>query len=707
MRKTGAFFALALLCLAAGCGSSVAPNTESKAEGSIRVLSNRADLISGGDALVEIAPRARKVMLNGVDVTSMFGTRGNGRYMGLLTNLELGQNELVAELGDGRNAEIAITNHPNGGPVFSGPQILPWPCNTPGALDDQCNHPLKVEYLYRADNVLACGGRAPCFAAYDLSNPPASVPTTTTDQGKTVPYIVRLETGFQDRDKYQIAVLDDPLRADVVGYNPPAAWNHKVLVTQGAGCGNHYGEGTEPGSMNLTGNEPGDVLVDKAISRGFAVMSTALTNSNHNCNLAVQAESVMMAKERLVEALGEIRYTIAQGCSGGSLSQYQVANAYPGLYQGLLPDCTFPDAWTTAMSPYDCFLLNNYLLNPVLWRPGLLWTPAQQAAVSGSQTISVCATWTKLFVFYPTLYPHKIELLDGGLLDLQNCGLKAGETFDLDANPNGVRCGAADHQRNIMGFRPDGYANRPIDNVGVQYGLRALEAGTISPAQFVDLNAKVGSRDINWVQQPGRTAADIPGLVNAYRSGAINEATHLDQVAIIDLSAGNFDIHESWRAFAVRARMDAAYGHHDNHVIWYTNQTHPDPLLAMDDWLSRVEADSSDAPLSERIVTNKPAELVDMVDKKYFEGTRGAAGMPFPRDINKCSLKPLAKSDYPVEFTDDQWSELETTFPEGVCDWSKPGIGQQPTIPWMHYGTASEHVFGGAPLGPEPVSIIR
>src|SRR5262249_52129791 len=46
---------------------------------------------------------------------------------------------------------------------------------------------------------------------------------------------------------------------------------------------------------------------------------------------------------------------------------------------------------------------------------------------------------------------------------------------------------------NIYGPGPDGFARVPWDNVGVQYGLRALVDGVIPPAEFLDLNAQVGS----------------------------------------------------------------------------------------------------------------------------------------------------------------------------------------------------------------------
>jgi hypothetical protein len=65
---------------------------------------------------------------------------------------------------------------------------------------------------------------------------------------------------------------------------------------------------------------------------------------------------------------------------------------------------------------------------------------------------------------------------------------------------------------------------------------------------------------------------------------------------------------------------------------------------------------------------------------------------------------PLRRGDYyPVIFTDAQWAQLEKAFPTGVCDWSKPGVEQQPTIPWQSYqDAAGAVVYGGRPLGAAP-----
>ena len=112
-------FALAGLALSGFVFAAAAAPTPQ-----ISVLSNRADLISGGDALVEIKlpqgikPSLARVALDGVDVTASFAMRPNGRYMGLVAGLRDGTNVLTARV-PGAGAQITITNHPIGGPVIS------------------------------------------------------------------------------------------------------------------------------------------------------------------------------------------------------------------------------------------------------------------------------------------------------------------------------------------------------------------------------------------------------------------------------------------------------------------------------------------------------------------------------------------------------------------------------------------------------------
>lgn len=103
----------------------------------ISVVSNRADLVSGGDAVVQVdLPRGTTtaaVTVDGRDVSRAFAVRPNHRFQGLLTGLRVGANTVVAR-ADRQVARLTISNHRAEGPVFSGPQIQPWYC-LPGALD--------------------------------------------------------------------------------------------------------------------------------------------------------------------------------------------------------------------------------------------------------------------------------------------------------------------------------------------------------------------------------------------------------------------------------------------------------------------------------------------------------------------------------------------------------------------------------------------
>ena len=675
----------------------------------IDVVSNRADLISAGDALVAIDgadPSNILVTEDGRDVTGAFAVRPDGRFEGLVTGLDVGANELVATDG-ADTARITIANHPNGGPVFSGPQIQPWVC-TNGSPDPQCNQPATYRYEYKS----SLDGQ---LHEYDPDQPPSDVAETTTQTGETVPFVIRVETGYQDRDQYQIATLFQPGRP-WEPWAPQPQFNHKLLITHGASCGIDRQSGSAP---SVTGDT---VLGDSpttALGLGFAVMSTALNNAGHNCNLVTQAESMVMAKERLIEQYGEIRYTIGTGCSGGSLTQQQVANAYPGLYQGILPACSFPDAWSTGQQLAAYNLIRRYVEDPSKWAPGVVWDPLSIAAVEGHPN------HVNSIVF------DSVYWTDLGVPDDGCAGVPDDQVYDAETNPGGVRCTLADLMINVFGPRaPQDFAGIPLDNVGVQWGLSALQKGRITTAQFVDLNEKSGGLDVDAQWQPQRTEADSTTMRRAYRSGAINSANHLDQVAIIDLRGpdpGAF--HDAYRSWATRARLEREHGHFDNQVIWVGQvpligdpRWTTEAMLTMDRWLAAVEQDGSARPLPEKIVANRPADLRDrcsqipaveqigavceheQVQTRY--GTPATvAGESIATDTNKCALKPLRRADYyPIVFTPDQWARLQRAFPIGVCDWSRPGPEQQGAIPWQTYQEADGSVIhGGRALEPAPL----
>jgi hypothetical protein len=709
----------------------------------IETLSNRADLISGSKTLVGISlPRsaavsAVSVKLNGHNVTSAFARRSYGGFVGLIGlvgGLKHGPNRLTAQLADGRGARLTITDHPIGGPVFAGAQVRPWVCGTQAAglgpaLDAQCDAPTQISYVYKSTNP----GQT-SFQPYDPANPPSDVATTTTDEGKTVPYVVRVETGTEDRGIYKLAVLADP-RRPWQPWAPQHAWNRKIVWVFGGGTAPHYSQDGTSG-----------VLDDGALQRGFMVASSGLNVHGQDANDTVSAEAVMMLKEHVADTYGPIRYVIGEGCSGGALQQYMIGDTYPGLLDGLLASCSFPDVWSTAPQVFDCALLNQYFnqTSPAMWA-----VAQQEAFVTGYQDPAGCNAIAAEFasLLKPTV--------------AGNCNLPASMVYDPQTNPRGARCTVNDYQVAIWGRRAptawgavekkisSGFARRAVDNVGVQYGLSALRAGEITPAQFADLNANIGGYDIDGNWQSQRTVADPGAIATAYRAGQVTNGRYLARAPIIDLRGqDNEEIHQSLDSHIMQTRLRAVNGTAANMALWTGAVplagdptwdfcgfaasaglgsggnpplgdycTTNSPLLVMDRWLTAIKADHGRAPLARKVIADKPAVAIDscwaagsqVTDQStcqaafpYFGDPRMAAGESLANNILKCQLGPLVRTDYQVTFTDAEWAELERAFPTGVCDWSKRGVGQQrPLSSWLTFA----HGPGGRPLGRPPRSV--
>jgi hypothetical protein len=725
----------------AGCAEW---QTKRSGKPTIKVVSNRADLVSGGDALVEIAlpsgadPQRLHVDVDGRDVTSTFTARADSRIIGLITGLKTGPNIVTARTGR-TAARLTLTNHPIGGPIFSGPQVQPWICATPAAqpatatspatnasglstaaTDAQCNIASEQRLFYRTTEQCSQSprsGEKPCFKPYDPQAVPADVAETTTDQGVTMKYIVRVERGVMNRSIYDVAVLFDPSAAAA----SLGGWNQKLLWSFGGSTGTPYKQFPPYSTWQI----------DYALARGFMVAVSAHTDQALNSNHVVAAETVMMGKEHITESYGEIRYTIGTGCSGGSIMQLQLASLYPGLLDGIQPWCTYPDSYSTSMEVTDCVLLGNFFASPEFTALTSKLSPeeinAKRAAIAGHLDEKACPAWVTSFgsANNPGVY-----ISPRNRKQTNNCYLLEDQVYDPVKNRDGVRCSIPDYAIAIWGPMPGtNVARRTSDNVGIQYGLKALEAGRISAEEFIALNEKIGGSDLDANITGERMVADDEALAIAYEVGIIGDARQWAKVPMIDLRGNdNSGIHMNWRAFAVRERLDRVNGGHGNQVIWRFGpslfpppQLIVDSLVTMDKWVAAIKADTSAAPIEEKVTKNRPAEAVDfcyigtdyttkVTDQatcdadpvlKYYSSPRQVAGGPLSEDILKCRLQPLSRGSYRTQFTEEQWGRLQTVFATGVCDWSKPGIGMQRSVPWQSFAEGP----GGKPLPPPPRSL--
>jgi Tannase-like family of unknown function (DUF6351) len=688
----------------------------------ITTLSSRPDIVSGGTALVRVSVpggvpvTALTVLLNSQNVTSAFRPEASGNsLLGLVQGMPLGRNVLIAEVLGPKNqvvlsARLTLTNYPITGPIFSGPQEQPFYCMTQlftlpastqtlgQALDANCSIATRVDYVYQTT-----GGifePLPSLTSY-----PADLAQTTTSQGKTVPYIVRVETGTINRGIYETAVLHDPTKeAPPTPFNPPAAWNHRLVYTMGGGCvGGWYIQGASLGN--------GGILENLMLSQGYGIAANSLNVYGNNCQDLLAAESLAMTKSRFIENFGPIAFTIGYGCSGGTEQGYPISDEYPGLIDGLVMGCSFPELFAGMVNNItDADLFEYYLTN----RATVTWSNAQIEAATGYPTVTTLTT-----IGAPNAVRVKAQ---GGTC---NSIIPQSVQYDATTNPTGIRCDIYDHTVNVFGRDPvTGFARRPIDNVGVQYGLEALNAGSISKQQFLDVNQNVGGYDNDGNYVTTRTVGDITAIQAAYDSGRVTygglglrHTPIIDYRGYVDQPENPNEVHSRFHSFSIRQRLVDANGNFNNQVMLIENGQNPpvgnglfsdtSPVLShaltqMDEWLTNLSATTTRPPSLGQIQQAKPSDLADACftnlgtveiaqlqvyqqattcNQLYpaFSIPKLVAGEPLENNVIKCQLKPVDTADYKVRFTAAERAQLKTIFPQGVCDYTVPGVGQRPT----------------------------
>jgi hypothetical protein len=704
-------------------GAVIANNALAQAptQFAIKILSSPSYAVTGGDALVEVRIPAStpfndvSIKLNFQDVTSLFRAADAFSLRGVIGGLKLGSNVLTAgPRSTGQIlAKISVFNYPITGPVFSGPHQTPFVCETSfqglGApLDPDCSAPTRVDYFYRSTT-------SNSFQPFNTSGPrPSDLATTTTNEGLTVPYIVRREMGTINRAVYMIAILHDPTGPLSDPFTRTSGYNGRLVYSFGGGCQAGYHQGRSVGGVSAATfnlEDTGSAFHDVFLAKGYAIAAGSLNVTGTSCADLISAETAEMIKEHFTEEFGSPRYTIGHGASGGSMQQHVIGNNYPGILDGIMPNRSFPDMMSFLNPLFDCELLVNAINTS-----SLTWTNAQKTAVSGFKDFGYCVSnGTR----YPNLRP-------------KNCNATSvppALVYDPVTNAGGARCTYQDNMVNVFGIDPaTGFARRPFDNVGMQYGLGALNAGVISFAQFIDLNARAGGHDIDGNLVANRTVGDPIALQLAYQTGRVNEfGAGLSSIPIIDLRSyvdtpyadGSVDVHNSYHSGVNRARLIAINGNANNQVI-VTAQTLGtlsldtgtlgSPLAvaattmldALDRWLANIAADTLPGTQAEKVARNKPSDAVDacytlslqkITDAAqcaqmfpYFKDPRLVAGAPAIDDVFKCALKPVDPADYNPALNAAQLAMVRAVFPTGVCDFTKPGVGKVPLAnTWLSY----------------------
>lgn len=616
----------------------------------------------------------------------------------------------------------------------------------------------------------------------------ATLATTTLTDGREVPYLIRHERGVINRFIYSISML---ATAEEVTEGAPenpdrSNWNGRLLFQfqGGVGIGHTQGRYSDSG---ITG-EP------DRLGMGYAVAYSTGTRTGEHYNLLLGGRTAQMVKDHFVASHGEPDYTVGLGGSGGAIQQYVYAQNHPGLLDALVPQRSYPDMTTQTIHVGDCALLdrwmdleadeaefwadwdNRKLLQGMNSIEGHLGSNARGL----NQAKGLLASQLGIELPQQT---GSSECVEGwlGLLPLAMNPLFGSETnWDLLGDQvDDIERTHWDDVREVYGTDPEtGFARVPWDNVGVQYGLRAVASGEITPQQFLEVNAEVGSwketsdmahegvpfedlqvvvgriaaergitpnevlaslasgaipvtelfdpwssRNANLSPDDGVTPAprrsgDLAAIRGAYESGLVFRGELPPRVPVIDIRdylEPVLDMHNSHQSFAARQRLLDARGHHEGQVIWFLEAdesgdgpagaelTH-EALDTIAEWMANLQADptltvAEAAPergvdrciavdgqeiargdgVWDGILDDKPdGECTEMFEP--FSTSRIEAGGPISGDIYKCHLMPVRSAA--VEDLYGSWDptageldRLEAIFPDGVCDYDLPSMG--------------------------------
>ena len=709
--------------------SSAAPQepgpTTSPGQAQIHVLSSRPDTVMGDSALVRVRPphpfepHVMRLEVEGRDVTDALHPvhlPGTGRVLeGVVTGLPKGPSTLVASVdppeddgGVPTPVSLTVTGHPESGPVFSGPHQEPFVCRTEDfelawggtlgePLDEACSAPTRVGYVYRTTD----GG----FEALPPGDRlPSDVATTTTSTGTEVPYTVQVETGTVNRSVYETAILHDPREPEPDPWTPPEGWNRRLVYKFGGGC---------PGGWYVQGTRTAGVVDHGMLSQGYAVASASLNVFGNNCNDLIAAETMNGVKERFVLGHGVPDHTLGWGSSGGAYQAHQIADNHPGLLDGIVVSQSYPDVgFATVPAVTDALLLRSYAEA----HPDAL-TRKQQRAVSGF------GSWEGI----DAMAEAAARIDPQGVCPST---LPQEQRYHPEENPDGARCDLYSHTVNVYGTDPTtGLPRRPLDNVGVQYGLGALVEGDIDVDEFLHLNEHIGGLDPDGQVVAGRTEGDQEAIAAAYDSGRLlHGGGGLADIPIVDHrpyqdTAPQGDIHMRYHSFSTRDRLEAANGTTANHVmlvephrggVFGADQPVAGRALReLDAWVSAAALDTRirpDSTSGERLERTRPEWLTDSC---WIEGERViapqlpltsgqgdrcadafpvhaspriVAGGPLSSDVVKCRTTPFEEAEHPAEFDAEQAERARKIFADGVCDRSRPGVEQRaPKGPWQFF----------------------
>ncbi|MEH6453642.1 MAG: DUF6351 family protein [Psychromonas sp.] len=460
--------------------------------------------------------------------------------------------------------------------------------------------------------------------------------------------LIRVEQGTINRYIYTILM---PIHSTEVGNQSSAnTWNKRLIYRFEGGSGIGYRQGR----IKLFR------LINKELSqlkKGYALIASSGNDTSYGYNMLLAEDTARRVKAQFISLFGKPLYTVGIGGSGGGLSQYLIGQNSQGILDGLLPLYSYPDMVSVSTYALDCDLLNNYFSfrssDRVRWRDwqnrqyveGLRALNGMQQKAGWLQPLNQLLLWQK-----PELPKGNNECINGYFgLSSYIYNPKQGflKPYFHDSVVQQVNWNYWQDMTHIFGQDEQGFALSTWDNVGVQYGLRALLNKQITFNEFIELNRKIGS----WkplqkmrAERIFRLSSKMPPIwlslwghhnittvddtLSAKRHSAsltaINRAYEYGQVFIGRISLPIIDIrhyleddlnmHHISASFSSRLRILNSQKQAQNHVLWISDKQYTPVEKAydvMDKWLTSINQLPEHMSYQQKVKIAKPIMAQD------------------------------------------------------------------------------------------------
>lgn len=615
-------------------------------------------------------------------------------------------------------------------PIFSGPQQYPFYCafhqmgiepplidnddgygiavlNEAGELQGyskDCLHPSRLLWF-----TLNAAGEVASYQGGDLA------------AGE---WLLRAELGTIQRHFYLLVM---PVQPDEFPQRTgKTLWNNKLIYQFHGGVGIGFRQG-ELRIERLLRNRAAQ------LRQGYAVVSSSANRTSHTYHFLRAEEVARQLKQHFISLYGEPEMTIGIGGSGGGIAQYLLAQNAPDVLDAAIAQYSYPDMLSQVQYALDCDLLHNYYYFTAdekafwqswqhrQWVEGLSTVPDQQVRFGREISAIQLLSGKK-----PTPMEGATQCINAwfGLSSMVHNPYQGRlRPFVSEAVLQSTHWSYWEDLVDLYGRDEHGFAHSLWDNTGVQYGLLALRDGRLSPEQFIDLNARIGSwlpahqmqpeqarflpvwHTPIWLSAFGRQNMAAPVRTESgfevaprYRANreAMERAYRYGQlfvgklnIPVLDLRHyldPVLDMHHLQPSFMARDRL-AMHGNDHWQRIWVSHPDHTPEQQAFDAVVAWVRAGQAPDSASDRcfdasgqvIAQGDTVWQDDGVCRQIYpvlSNSREQAGAPGHGLPMQCALQPVEQALAAGEYADvdmTSWlSKLKQIFPDGVCDYQQP-----------------------------------